>query len=206
MAFIVLPAIGSTGKYTLKFPFDSLILKDVTYTCRAIRRIEDVIAQGEDAFETYYQVNNITKAQYDVDANNGECIVSLQSGSGQWIHVPSSYILTYPSVNGVNYRGMIIALSLGAIPDTLDLSAFEDEIKDFTLKTLGIRSKTKVVAVTGAQVVANDSHKLLETVRVNTITNSESIALQLAKANSEKQTLLTKIQELEKFIRLNITP
>jgi hypothetical protein len=50
----VLPVVGSSGYYELAHPFDALVMDKVEYTCKAVRRISDYLANNEDVKVAIY--------------------------------------------------------------------------------------------------------------------------------------------------------
>lgn len=203
MTASITPNIGAQGVYTLAAPFNALVIPNITYTCRAIRKLEDIIGNGEDPYDVYYKPHNLTKNDFLRNLNNNDCIVSLQSSAANWIYVPSSYILSYPSGAGVKYQAMMIGISLGTIPSSLDLSNLETEIKDLVYHSIGVEATTKQVVVSADLLIDNDTSDTLETVRKNRTVVKESSALTIARLNQENITLQTKLAELERFISVN---
>lgn len=108
MSFI--PTIGLRGVYTLKSPFDSLVTANTIYTCQSIRTIADYLAANEDVLSLLYTDNGLTQADYDTDLNNNTLIVALQSDSGSWVLVPTSYILSPPVIDGVTYYNYMLGV------------------------------------------------------------------------------------------------
>jgi hypothetical protein len=203
MTASITPNIGAQGVYTLAAPFAALVIPNITYTCRAIRKLEDIIGSGEDPYETYYKPFNLSKEDFLRNLNNNDCIVSLQSSAANWIYVPSSYILAYPSGAGVKYQAMMIGVSLGTIPSSINLSNLETEIKDLVYHSLGVEATTKQVVVSADLLIDNDTSETLETIRNNRKVIKESSALTIARQASEITTLQTKLSELERFITTN---
>lgn len=203
MTASITPHIGAQGVYTLAAPFAALVIPNITYICRAIRKLEDIIGSGEDPYETYYKPFNLSKDDFLRNLNNNDCIVSLQSSAANWIYVPSSYILAYPSGAGVKYQAMMIGVSLGTLPSSVDLSNLETEIKHLVYDSLGVEATTKQVVVSADLLIDNDTSDTLETVRNNRKVVKESSALTIARQASEITTLQTKLSELERFISVN---
>jgi hypothetical protein len=197
----IVPFIGSRGVFTLTAPFNTILTANTPYTCQAIRTLSDIVAEGGDPYTTYYQANNIPKSKYQSDLADGVAIISLQSDGGVWAYVPSSYIASYPMTNGVKYRAMVIAVSLGTVPDDLDLSGLESDLADYASNMIGVKAAAKTMAVTDAQLVDHDTYKSLEAIRTSRITNNTSLSLQNAELKNENATLQNRIKQLSDFIK-----
>lgn len=199
-----LPDIGATGLYQLAAPFAALLIPNAMYTCRAIKRFSEVSSLGVDPFETYYEPHGLTEAKYKADDKEAACIVSLQAGSGNWIYVPSTYIQAFPSTNGVKYNVTILGVSLGGIPDNLNLTPLQTLISDTVYGSLGIRPSFKTVVVSDPAMVNNEDHLKLEEARLANITITEPLAVKVYKLQQEKAVLATKLAAAEQWIKDHI--
>jgi hypothetical protein len=200
MSFQYTPDIGANGIFVLKDPFSALLKPNTTYTVQAVRRLKDIIAEGEDPFEVYYDPYDVLRADYELDLLNEVCIVSLQSGAGEWVYVPTSFIVSFPIMNGVKYRAMMIGISLGAIPDTTNLSAFKTKVFDMVRDTFGITTVIKEMAVSAPVVLSKEQSDLVETARANKIVSSLSDSGKLKVALQDLQRCREQIVMLEKYI------
>ena len=112
----VMPTVGSSGYFQLRAPFDKLILPNERYTCQALRRISDYLANNETPYEDIYEANGASRDDYDKDRTTDGYIVSLQAAIGHWVYVPVRYIAGYPVVNGVPYHSLTLTLALPPMP------------------------------------------------------------------------------------------
>ncbi len=199
-----LPDIGAIGIYRLAAPFDTQILANTMYTCRAIKRFGEVASLGVDPFKTYYQPLGLTEAKYKADDALGACIVSLQAGSGNWIYVPSTYILAFPSVNGVKYNVTIMGVALGGIPDSLSLEPLKTAMSDLVYASLGLRPSFKAVIVSEPSMIPTDDHLKLEQARVANITITEPARTTILRLQQENAALAYKLSQAEEWIKNNI--
>jgi len=198
----ILPNIGTTGLFTLKSPFDSQLLAGVAYTCTAIRKVEELLAMGVDPFVTYYKANNITSDIYNSDLITGLSIVTLQSvGGGHLVYVPSTFIDGYPSVGGVSYTRLGLAVDIGSLPDQMNLGLLINKVSDLVQATIGVTPKSITkVALSATTLIDNDKSVTLENARKLLIQQSET---DLARANRLQATVTAQaaqIKTLEDFI------
>lgn len=200
------PQIGMTGLYKLKEPFDKLLLANVAYRCVAVRKLEDIVAAGGDPKELYYTNNSLSDTVYNTDLAAGVCIVSLQAGSGSWVYVPSSYIESMPDQGGIPYTTIVLATSLSAIPNSLDLSYLKNQIEDLVMDTLGVASTVREIAISQQQHLSQAEHVAIEAARAANIAASTTERAQRLEAERQRDAALEKIQQLEAFIKTKLTP
>ena len=198
MAFT--PDIGQSGVYKLVYPFDSLVTPKVVYTCRSLRTINDILAAGEEIFETYYKAIGLTQADYERDAKANVCIVGLQSGTGEWIYVPTSYIETAPNMNGVKYTSLVLGVSLGPLPDKFNLEGLIAIFKDATTVTIGVIPEVKGIVVSQPAILNREEHERLEAARNEKITQNRTDYSRVREQAQLITQLTAKVQALEKYI------
>jgi hypothetical protein len=199
----LLPQINTRGIYTLSGPFAGSLLPDVAYTCVAVRKLEDIVALGDDPFAKYYQPFGLTVEQYKADLALGACLVSLQAGAGNWMYVPSTYITKMPDQGGIKYTTLALAVSLSALPDYVDLTYIKQQISDIVMENLGITSVVKTVALSAPALLSQTEHSALEAARQVKITNSTTDRAKLLTANTQLAAANQRIAMLEKYIRDN---
>lgn len=202
-----IPTLGTRGLYTLLPPFDTALLEDIPYTCIAVRRLADIIAAGGDPKAEYYTPNALTDAQYAADIVAGVCIITLQAESIDVVYVPSSYISGFPEIGGIPYTQLLLAMDIGALPDSLDLTYVKGKLADVVLENLGVTTTVKTVVASLTTNVTDAEHATLETARqalIGTVTTDHARYLQ---ASTDLAAAQAKITELENFIiSLNLPP
>lgn len=198
MAFT--PDIGQSGIYKLVFPFDTLVTPKVVYTCRSLRTINDILAAGEEIFDTYYKSIGLTKTDYERDAKTNVCIVGLQSGTGEWIYVPTSYIESAPNMNGVKYTSLVLGVSLGPLPDKFNLEGLIAIFKDATTATIGVTPEVKGIVVSQPAILSREEHDRLTLARNEKITQNRTDYSRVREQTQLIARLNAKIEALEKYI------
>ena len=200
MSLPVLPVVGSSGFYEFASPFDTVAVNNIEYTCKAVRRISDYLAVNEDVEKNVYKVNNLPSEVWDEDSKSDAYIVSLQSKTGHWVYLPYRYILSYPSVNGVQYRSLMIGVSLPSMPANQDLTAVEADVKDLVESSLGVTVAVKHVETSRIVLVPFETHQTKEQERNSIRATQSTNAAKIIKLRSENDMLLAKIKELEAYI------
>lgn len=197
----ILPAIGSRGYYSLAAPFDTLAANNVEYTCQAIRRINDYLANNEDVKATLYLAQGLTEAVYEQDALENAYIVSLQSRQGHWLYVPYRYVLAYPSTNGVQYRSMMVGVSLPALPASQDLTAVLSDVKLMVDAWLGINCAVRLVETSKVMLVPHDVHIQKKIQRTMQTQGKVTLYAQNVALREENAALLAKLAQLEAYVK-----
>ena len=204
---VLIPTVGTRGLFQLLAPFDTALLPNVPYTVAAVRRLGDFIAAGSDPKEEFYTPAGITNEKYEEDLQAGVCIVSLRSDvGGQWVYVPHTYVQEAPAIGGIPYTTLALAISLGPVPESVDLSYLKTRITDVVLETLGVESETKTLIISPTTILSNANHEVIEAARQVKISSTQTDYARLLVVTAERDAARNHIQELELFIRNNFVP
>lgn len=197
----LIPPVGTSGIYKLAPPFSTLLQANMSYRCDAVRRIADFLEAGIDPFEEFYVPRGLSKAAYDQDLMNQVCIVSLVSAGGHWVYVPSTYVLSYPDINGVPYTVMVLGLELGALPNYRDLTGLKQALANLTRDTIGVTPTIREVAISAVQKLSQADHDALENARMLAITNTQTDRAKLLAAEQELALLRQQYAQLEAYVQ-----
>lgn len=203
---MLVPPLGASGVYTLRAPFQNKLQANTSYRCDAIRRINDFIELGVDPYEEVYQPEGISRSVYDNDAAKNVAIVSLVSQNNHWIYVPSTYISSYPNVNGIPYVSLVLGVSLGAIPHYMDMTGLSNAIKNLVRDTIGVVPQITQVAVSDVTNLSQRDHDSLETNRQQAIINTQTDRAQAIALRAENATLRQQLNDLQAYIRDRLPP
>lgn len=202
----IIPTIGASGEYELSGTLAGLITTGEKHTCKSIRTLSDYLANNEDPKNTIYIDQGLLEAEYDQDILVDMEIVSLQSEVGHWLHIPVSYLLKYPDVNGVIYRSVMIGLSLPSFPVERDLSFLLTDLTNLVTDELGVVPVGKLVETSRPVQVEKSLHDALTADRLVASSGRYTDRSRYQQLLTEKQTLLDKITELELYIETNYVP
>ena len=200
------PPINVTGVYTLANPFATDVAPNTPYTNIAVRKFADVIRRGEDPFALYYDPKGIDYATYQADLNAGECIVTLRSAAGQFIYVPTPYILSFPNQSGIAYTVITLAVNLGAIPNTADLSVIRQKMSDVVHDYYGVTPTIQQVAISETVTKSAADHAAVEAARQAEITERQTDYAKYLQAQATVQAQAQQINQLENYIKANLPP
>ena len=152
----ILPTLGSSGTYELAAPYDTKILPEEIYVCKAIRSLSEYISNNQDPKKLVYDYYDLTENDYEDDIKEDMEIVSLQNNDGVWLYVPARYIIKYPQVNGVPYHQVALVCKLPAIEADKDLSFLVNDIKNLIRDYMGIDSQVDVVETSRTIAVSKE--------------------------------------------------
>lgn len=200
MARAILPALGSSGLWKLKAPFDTKIIASVAYSCQAISLISALVASGLDVFEEYYVSNGLTQAAYDADVLDGSSIITLVSTTGVSLQVPSTYIDGWPSSDVVPYVVMGAIVVLGALPNTLDPEFLAPKLKNVVKNSLGNDATVEFVVMSEVTNKMFSDHTALENARKANISDDNSDYVRRLKAEADLVAAKATIAALQQFI------
>lgn len=206
MSDLILPTIGSSGYFELRAPYDQAVLPDERYTCQAVRKLSDYLANNEDPKTDIYDANGIDEAEYDLDVEADMYIVSLQGETGQWVYVPARYLVKYPIVNGIPYRSMMIGVSLPPLPADRDLSFLTTDMGNLVRDTLGVDVQIDLMETSMVILVSKDRHDLEQAQRDLVTTGRLTDRARYISTQTQLDQALLKIQQLEAYIMANIPP
>lgn len=199
----LIPPINATGIYSLSAPFSTNYNMNLSYNCIAVRKIEDIIKLGIDPFVTYYSPSNITKERYEADLLEDVCIVTLESESGDHIYVPTTFIVSYPNVNGVPYNNVALMLYLGALPDSMNLDYVKTKLISDVVGILGITPTVETVVTSEKTLLSHDNHQVAETARKAQISITNTEYAENMRLREQVQKLTSQIVQLETHILSN---
>lgn len=200
------PTVGSSGVFTLREPFDADISPGVSYTCQGIRRLSEYLANNEEPWDDIYLPKKIPEDVYQDHLNEDIEIVSLQGEMGQWVYVPVTYVVSYPSTNGIPYRSIALSVGLPALPANRDYGFLFTNIKNLIRDSLGVDSTVDLVETSKVTLVDSDKHAIKQASR-NLIANAASTdrARYMQKVR-ELESAKQKIQALEAWVKANRPP
>lgn len=192
------PPIGTRGLYSLKAPFTTV--PNQLYECGAIRFFKDVENQGIDVFKKYYEPWDLSQSDYTRDRSAGVVMVTLISDSQAPIYVPSSYILAFPGLTSVRYHYVVLSASLGALPESLDLTFVKNQVAEAIAETVGVMPQVFENVAEATGVVTPEQHDALEAARQAAVTNRTTDRALYLEEKQKRITAETKLAALEQLL------
>jgi len=203
MANEILPSIGAKGAWNLKAPYNSLLIADLEYECKAIRKLSELLTTGVDVFTLYYDNVGVNKTVFDDHVKNDYSIISMVSTSGKWLFIPSPFINGWPDSNVVPYVVMGLLANLGPIPNTLNPTFLIDKVKNVIQANIGLTPTVQFITLSEPKNKSWLDHDSLETLRLSNITDTSTDYVRRLKAEDDLEKALLKINQLETWIKNN---
>jgi len=169
-----IPAINSEGMFIFSEPFNTLIPSDTEYKVVSVRNIEELVASGEDPFQTVYVSVNMTENDFLEDVKQDVPIVVFSTNGKELFYVPADRILTQPKKTGHTYVEEVMVIPLGTIPTDLNMEVALRNIKDVVKDTIGINSEIEIVKTSAVIQYSDEDHLLFMSALENTKTVRQS--------------------------------
>ena len=201
MSSRILPVIGSSGTYELLPPFDTVILPEEIYTCKAIRNISEYVSYNQDPKKLVYDYYGLSENDYENDIQEDMEIVSLQNNKGVWVYVPARYIVKYPEVDGIPYHQLSMVCKIPAIEVTRDISHLKTDVINLIKDTLGVEAAVEIVEVSRTIAVTKDVSDQLKIDRALVSNGRVTDRAKYMQLLQQQQVLLDKIESLENYIK-----
>lgn len=173
----ITPPINAAGIFTAYAPFTLPI--NIVYRCDAIRTFKELIKKGINVFTTYYEPKGLSEATYQADYDLNASMVTLVSGTGEFLYIPNTYIESYPGDAGVVYNRKVLVIELGMLPTQMDVDYIFPLVEDLIHKNLGVANTASVVTAPYTGVITHDQHVTLEASRLVAIRGYTTIYEQL---------------------------
>lgn len=206
----IIPALRVTGRFEALAPFDRVIVPMASYTVEAIRTVGEMQGLNINIYQRVFAPLGVDQATYltmlDSIVAAGGVVITLIPRKGAPVYVVSTYLKSFPLVDGFLYERMVVVSDIGALSSDMK-PALEEAIThfhDWILQHYGIESSVKIGTVPTIGYVSQFEHETMETARKNRITDNQS---DLAKSLSMENTIASQqayIKELEG--RLGVTP
>ena len=197
----ILPVIGSKGTYELLPPFDSKILSEELYTCKAIRNISEYVSYNQDVKKLVYEYYKLTEEDYENDIKEDMEIVSLQNNKGVWVYVPARFIIKYPTTDGVPYHQVSVVCKLPAIEVEKDLEFLKDNINNLLKDTLGFEASISIIESSRIIAVTKQVADKLKIERAALSKGKVTDRARYTELLQKYQILLDNIKLLEEYIK-----
>lgn len=197
----ILPSVHASGLWELTTPFNNHLTRNVQYTCIAVRRLEELALQGIDTFKVYYEPFGLTINKHQEDYAKNIAIVTIKNTAGDVKSFPSSYIVRFPSSEGVSYVNLGLGINLGSLPVSKSIDDLILKITELVKDTLGTTPTIKTIQLSEITMVSRDTHTNLENTRKANIKASDTQAAQLTTLKKQLQAKDTLIRELETHLQ-----
>lgn len=194
------PAIYARGVFELEAPYNAALLANRSYTCIAIRGFRDIRAGGGDVYTLYYQPLQIPLTKYQDDDANAASIVTLYTEDQPLLHVPNSYIKSYPTTVTNGFSRIIMGVEIGLVPDDILLDYLIADIQGKVSELTGLTAEVSLHTAPYQGVLTAQQLEAFENNRKAAIGSRVTVYGRLAAAEAEIVRLNAIKEQYEKVI------
>lgn len=210
----VVPSYHAAGSFTANNPFNLVVKPEIYYTIEAIRSITEMQGMNLDLWSLIFQPAGILQTDYqsyidNINSVTGAAIVVLIGKDGSRVYVPTTYLASFPLVDGVSYERICIIGDCGACPPALadELTDTLTHFQNYLAAHVGINATFKLGTIPTIGYVTAAQAAVNEATRKNAITNTSNDVTTIAEQTTTISGLQAYVAQLEaKVISLSQTP
>lgn len=199
----VIPTYTAGGNYEALNPFDAVVVANKYYTAEAIRSVSEMQGRNFNLQQHMFDPAGVTESDgeqilTDLVNRNG-AIITLIGADGSRVYVPTTYLKSYPLVDGVLYERLCVVIDYGAVPPDLKdkLAADLEHYKAYTANSVGVDAEVKIGTMPTIGYVTKEQAEVFEQTRLNKIAGQVNDVQRLAQLEQQVATQAAYIVELE---------
>lgn len=200
----ILPTIESEGYFTFMPPFNIPKYEDKKYTVIAVRNVTDMINSNESPYDGVYAPAGLTEKDFLYDIERKVPIVTLMSTEQKYLYIPANRIKSLPTIAGVEYQELILAVNLGPLPVDYDIGIISNIIKDDVYAASGIQSTVEKLKSSNVKLIDELEHKKYKQLLDNKKSVTKSYGIRYKELEKLYNSTRTHLQELERSFIGNI--
>jgi len=176
----LIPAINAAGRFEAAAPFNAVVNQDVYYTVEATRTIHEMEGAKLDMYSLVFQPVGVSPEDFPVVLKRakdaGAIICALLDRNGTPVYVPSTYLTSFPMVDGVSYERMCMIADLGPVPPSMReaMQQVLDHTNQYIAATMGITSTVRLGTIPTVGYVSQNQADAYENTRKENITDSSN--------------------------------
>lgn len=134
------PPISTRGVFIFHAPYaDDPDINKKEYEVVEIRKIKSFHDDGLDPLNNIYIKHGLTKDDFIEDLEGDVPIITLAVDDQQFLYVPADRIKEMPAIIGYTATERLITLSLGLVPDNINLDTLYENIATMVHDTISIK-------------------------------------------------------------------
>lgn len=199
----IIPTYFASGSYTANNPFDAVVIADKYYRVEGIRSVREMQSANLNLFKLVFEPAGIAEDSYqtildDVTAKNG-AILTLLGLDGKRVYIPTTYLKSFPLVDGVSYERLCAVFDLGAVPPNLKTLIADTltHCENYIEAHIGVKATVQLGVMPTIGYVSKDQAAVFETTRQNKIKNTTNDVVTMATQDKTIAAQAARIAELE---------
>lgn len=199
----IIPSIDSRGRFEAEAPFDRVVKPENYYTVEAIRNLHEMEALKLDLYTLVFQPVGVSVEDFPTVLErarlDGAKVLSLLDRADTATYVLTTYLKSWPLVDGVSYERMVIVADLGPCPPSMKevLAESIQHFKDYIEANVGITTTVTLGTIPTLGYVSQDQYIAYENTRKGKITDSGNDVARIRKLEEERVKDKAYILELE---------
>lgn len=193
----------AAGSFEAAPPFDRVVDPETFYSVEAVRSIPEMQGLNINIFARVFQPVGITEEMYGDMVSKAVAdrafVISLIPRKGKAVYVLSTYLKSFPLIDGFSYERMVLVGDLGVLPidlkDSIPLAM--DHFKEWILANFGIKADVKLGTIPTIGYVSQFEHDTMENTRKNRITESDSDVAKIKRLEDQVAALQATIANYE---------
>lgn len=166
------PRVRLKGLFTFSAPFDSY--SGIEMEVIADKTIGYYSSVGRDLLEDLYMANGLTADVFETHRTVGVRILTFRYMDSLTVDIPSFYITKIPN-DVLGFKWFQFVVSLGILPETIDLTRVQESVAQVLLSDMGITTEVLLSTseITGSVNV--EDLEVQEQVRKNAVQNASTL-------------------------------
>lgn len=200
----LIPMVWAAGVFEAESPFTTVVDPAVYYTVEATQTVRELLAQKEDLYKMVFAPVGIAQeevqAYIDQAVTDEAVVITLSSRGAPQVYVLSTYLKSFPLVDGVTLEHICIISDLGAVPPALKdrINSAIEHFNSYIQASLGIQQPRTVIGVVPTRAyISKEQADAWENTRQQNITQTTSDVVRVEQLTTENQQLYTYIKQLE---------
>lgn len=204
----LIPAVWAEGSFEANSPFNTIVDPAVFYTVESVDTVQMLLAEKVDIWKLVLEPVGIAQDQaqtyIDQAITDEAVVIALTSRGNKPVYVLSTYMKSFPLVDGVILEHICIIADLGACPPGFKdrINAAVEHINNYIKTSIGIQNpRTTIGVVPTRAYISKEQSDAWEKTRQQAITENPSDLARNEKLVTENQQLYAYINELEERLK-----
>jgi len=199
----IIPPINTKGVFIFHPPYaDDTNINKKEYEVIEIRKIKALHDDGLDPLNSIYIKAGLTKEDFIEDLNNDVPIVTLSADGDQYLYIPADRIKEMPAIIGHTATERLVTLSLGLMPDDINLEMLYENIAIMVNDTISV--KPDLTEHPGGPTVLmsdEDYNKYIKMMSSQARSNNKSWRVRYEEMEQLYKLQKVKVAEIEKILQ-----
>lgn len=199
----VIPSLYASGSYEANNPFNAVVIPGKYYRVEALRTVNEMQGANFNLYAAMFKPVGIAEDSYqsildDIVSKNG-AILTLIGLDGGRVYVPTTYLKSFPLIDGVSYERLCAVFDFGAVPPSLKglIADVFTHCENYIEAHAGVKVTVQLGTMPTIGYVSKEQADVFETTRQNKIKDTVNDAITVANQEKTIQSQAAYIAQLE---------